>query len=141
VDRDVALRSGSLQDQIRVIRRKLWILNATLDSLHAKIEVAGRKRERLPEGDSPERPRRSIVFSGGVRRVPRIGRKFDRWLRRRSLARLGSDADRAEKRALAAIARASASIGAALEAVRLAAIAREMAEKAHYRPMDPERLS
>ncbi len=66
---------------------------------------------------------------------------IDRWLRRRSLARLGSDADRAEKRALTAIVLASASIGAALEAVRLVAIARELAEKGHDRPMNFDRLS
>jgi hypothetical protein len=44
VDKGVFLPSDSLRDQLQAIRRKLWVLNATLESLPAKIEVVCRNR-------------------------------------------------------------------------------------------------
>ena len=53
VDQGLSDFSAPLNDQLRAIRRKLWILNAKLQSLPAKIEMiyrqSGRVRSRVDD--------------------------------------------------------------------------------------------
>jgi hypothetical protein len=122
--------SDPIWDQLLAIRRRLWILSATLESLPAKIELAIRKTSDAacraepdlswgtPNASSDEWLARDSDGSGGS------------WWAERKRARLRSRADRAERRAAAAIQEASVSFGQALEAVLQAAVARVKADEA-----------
>jgi len=117
-----------------VIRRKLWILNATLDSLPAKIELACGQSGVLAGMHGPDQPQHAGDEPGDLLPVLRAEVTLGGWRARWKLARLRSRADRAERRATVAIQNASASCGAALEAVLHAAIARGKADEACRRP-------
>jgi hypothetical protein len=136
-DKDVFLPSDSLRGQLQAIRRRLWILNATLESLPAKIELACRKGPEVVGGDRPKEPGHSPDVSDGERVAPKAGGAIGRRWARLKLAGLRSKADRAERRAAVAINDAYASFGTALESVRLAAIARVKADEACLDPDDP----
>jgi hypothetical protein len=133
-DRAAFCPSRPLLEQLVAIRRRLWILNATLESLPAKIELAYRKRSDLAGGDGPDDPRHSPDASGDERTALKDGGPVGGWLARRKLARLRSRVDRAERRAAVAINDASASFGVALEAVLDAFIACVKADEACLDP-------
>jgi hypothetical protein len=117
-------------DQLQAIRRRLWILSATLESLHAKIERAYYHRGDEDGGAGPDQPRHSPDASGREWLAPQSEGIVASWWARRKLTRLRSRADRAERRAAAAIQDVSASCGAALEAVLQVAVARVKADEA-----------
>ena len=48
---DLFVPSDSLRDQLLAIRRRLWIVNATLESLPAKIEQTYRNRSVVAGGE------------------------------------------------------------------------------------------
>jgi hypothetical protein len=48
--------SDPIWDQLVAIRRRLWILNATLQSLPAKLELACRKRDDAARDAEPDQP-------------------------------------------------------------------------------------
>jgi hypothetical protein len=130
VDPGCFFPSDSLRDQLQAIRRRLWILNATLESLPAKIELAYRLRSQVASRDGQGQPRNTSDGSGDKRLTFTAKGAHGGWLARWKLARLRSRADRAERRAVAAIHDASAAFGAALNAVLHAAIARVKADDA-----------
>ena len=137
VAQDVFLPSDSLRDQLQAIRRRLWILNATLESLPAKIELACRKSGEMAGGDGPDQPQHTPDEPGDERLALQSEGFVGSWWARRKLAWLRSRADRAERRAAVAINDASASFSAALEAVLHAAIARLKADEACLGPCRP----
>jgi hypothetical protein len=107
----------------RALHRRLWILNATLESLPRKIEDIAQAKGKD-----------SYVMSAGIPSVSAETRPFadstiEGWRARRRRAQLRSRAERADRRAARAIAEASDSFGTALEAVLLAAAARIKAEE------------
>jgi hypothetical protein len=51
---DAFVPSDSLRDQLQAIRRKLWIINTTLESLPAKIEQTYRKRSAIGGGNGSD---------------------------------------------------------------------------------------
>jgi hypothetical protein len=130
MEESVTHRSLAMGDQLQAIRRRLWILSATLESLSAKIELAIRKKSEVAGGDGPGRLRHSPDAPYDERlALPSAGFVASWWARRR-LARLRSRADRADRRAAVAINDASASFSAVLGAVLEAAIARVKADEA-----------
>jgi len=133
-DQGVSHRSDLLRDQRQAIRRRLWILNATLESLPAKIELACGQSGVLAGMHGPDQPQHAGDEPGDLLPVLRAEVTLGGWRARWKLARLRSRADRAERRATVAIQNASASCGAALEAVLHAAIARGKADEACRRP-------
>jgi hypothetical protein len=136
-DRVVFRSSDPVQELLQAIRRKLWILNASLESLCAKIEPAYRKRYEAAGRDGPDQHRHSPAESGDERMALKAWGAVGGWRARRKLARLRSRADRAERRAAVAINGASASFGVALEAMLQAAIARLKADEACLGPCRP----
>jgi hypothetical protein len=127
---DFFIPSDSLRDQLLAIRRRLWIVNATLESLPAKIEQTYRNRSASADA-GPNRHRNTSDM------LRAAGRALDNhnaagWWARWKLARLRSRARRAEARAAAALFDASVSFGAALEAVLQAAVARVKADEAGF---------
>jgi hypothetical protein len=118
-------------DQLQAIRRRLWILSATLESLHSKIERAYYQRGDEDGGAGPDQPRHSPDALGHEWLVPQSEGFVAHWWARRKLTRLRSRADRAERRAAAAIQDVSASCSAALEAVLQSAVARLKADEAY----------
>src|SRR5262249_41737591 len=127
---DSFIPSESLRDQLLAIRRRLWIVNATLESLPAKIEQTYHKRNTFLGGDRFGRECKPAdrscpeAFSGERRKL--VAPWWTRW----RLAKLRSRAVRAERRAAAALYTASVSFGEALEAVLLSAVARVKADEA-----------
>lgn len=130
VEPGVCRPSDSLREQLQAIRRRLWIVNGALESLSAKIELAHRRRCEVAGPDGPDLSRHSSNPLGDERLAPQSEGLVGRWWARRKLAWLRSRADRAERRAAAAISGASVSFGTALEAVLQAAIARVKADEA-----------
>jgi hypothetical protein len=130
VDPDVFRTLDPLWDQVLAIRRRLWILSATLESLPTKIEQAYRKSSGVAGGAQPDHPWRSPSPSGHGWLSPDSEGFVGSWWAKRKLARLRSRADRAERRAAAAIREASESFGTALEAALQAAVARLKADEA-----------
>jgi hypothetical protein len=126
--------SSSLRDQLQTIRRRLWILNATLESLLAKFEVAYRMKSEVAGRDGSNAPRYTADAAGNKRLTLKAKGTLGGWWARWRLVRLRSRADRAERRAVVAIHDASASFGAALDAVLHAAIARVEADEVSLGP-------
>ena len=122
--------SDPLWHQLQAVRRRLWILSATLESLPAKIELAYRTRSDVAGEGGPNHPEPSANGSVHERLAPQPAAFVGGWWARRRLTRLKSRAERAERRAAAAIREASASFGTALEAVLQAAVARVKADEA-----------
>ena len=118
-------------DQLQAIRRRLWILSATLDSLNVKIERAYYQRGDEDGGAGPDQPRHSPDASDREWLAPQSEEIVASFWARRKLARLRSRADRAERRAAAAIQDVSASCDAAVEAVLHSAVARLKADEAY----------
>lgn len=124
--------TDSLRDQLQAIRRRLWILNATLDSLPAKIELACRASAAARSGG----------VSPGLRVIPSQAscnpanrhskRGGDRRRKVRELARLRARAERAEHSAKRAINDAATTFGEALELVMEAFVARAKADEFHF---------
>ena len=133
---DLFIHSDSLRDQLLAIRRRLWIVNATLESLPAKIEQTYRQRSVIAVGDeSAQRRKNSDTILDEA-----VGLETDKaavgWWARCKLARLRSRASRAEARAAAALYDASVSFGEALEAVLQAAVARVKADEARFQSLE-----
>jgi hypothetical protein len=128
----VFVPSESLRDQLLAIRRRLWIVNATLESLPAKIEQTYSRRSSILGGASSSRVRNTS--NPPCQEVPArephevAGGCWARWRR----AKLRSRASRAERLAAAALYNASISFGDALEAVLRAAVARVKADEASF---------
>jgi hypothetical protein len=125
--------SDSLRDQLVAIRRRLWIVNATLESLSAKIEQTYRNRSVIADAGPARHRNTSDTLCAA-------GRTLDNhnaagWWARWKLARLRSRASRAEGRAAAALYDASVSFGEALEAVFNAAVARVKADEAGFQSL------
>ena len=111
-----------MHDQFQAIRHRLWILNTTLESLPVKIELGYRLKSDVAGVDASDQRRLTPDTSGGKRLAFKVkGALADCWARWK-LARLRARADWAERRAVVAIHSASASFGAALDAVVHAAI-------------------
>jgi hypothetical protein len=125
-DQGVARRTDPARDQVQAIRRSLWILSATLESLPAKIELACRRSGAVAGRDGLDQPQHTRDVRLRLKALGALGGWRARW----KCARLRSRANRAERRAAVAIRDASASFGAALEAVLHAAVARAKADQA-----------
>jgi hypothetical protein len=127
---DVPLTTAPVWDQVQAVRRRLWILSAKLDSLPAKIELAiHNTSDRAHETGSDQVRRRASALRArwlGPHSEGFVGN----WWARMRLARLRLQADQAERRATDAIQHASASFGAAFEAVLQAAVARVKSDEA-----------
>jgi hypothetical protein len=130
VDRGVSQCPDHRRHQLQAVRRRLWILSATLESLPAKIELAGRTSGVLAEGDGPDQAQHGRGEPGDLGMARKADGILGGWWARWRLAWLRSRADRAERSAAVAIHDASASFGAALEAVLHAAVARVKADGA-----------
>jgi hypothetical protein len=130
VDSGICRPSDSLRNRLQAIRRRLWILNATLESLPAKVELVSRQSGVLAGEYGPDQRQDTRDEPGDERLALKGEGALSGWRARWKLARLRSRADRAERRAAVAIHDASASFGAALEAVLHAAIARVKADEA-----------
>jgi hypothetical protein len=128
--------SDPLWDQLHAVRRRLWIISATLETLPAKIEAALRKSGDLADGLELDHPRHSTIAPQS-QRLARLPEKFiAAWWARRKVARLISRADRAERKAAAAIQHVSTSFAAALEAFLQAAVDRVNAQEARLNTLD-----
>jgi hypothetical protein len=127
---DLFVRCDSLRDQFLAIRRRLWIVNATLECLPAKIEQTYRNRSVIA-GAFPTQSRNTAdPLPTEGRAIP--SHRATGWWARWKVARLRSRASRAEARAAAALYDASVSFGLALEAVLQAAVARVKADEAGF---------
>jgi hypothetical protein len=129
-DQGVDPCSDSLPNQLQAIRRRLWILSATLESLPAKIELACRQSGVRDGGEGLDRPAQTRDRYGDQRLAFKRFGFWSRWRAMRKLARLRLRADRAERRAAVAINGASAAFGVAFEAALQAALARVKADEA-----------
>jgi hypothetical protein len=125
--------SDSLRDQLVAIRRRLWIVNATLESLPAKIEQTYRNRSKIA-GAGPTQDQ-NVSDTLCTERQALESQKVVGWWVRWKLARLRARARRAEARAAAALYDASVSFGEALEAVMHAAAARVKADEAGFQSL------
>ena len=118
-----------LRIPLGAIRRKLWILNAKLRSLPAKIELIHHQSGGWVNVDDLER---SMHDGVGLAKKRIDGRKvLGCWPARWNRARLVARADRAERRAAVAMNKASVSLSNAFEAVLQAACARMRADEAY----------
>jgi len=126
VDQGVARRTDPARDQLQAIRRSLWILSTTLESLPAKIELACSRSRVVAGGDGLDQRQHTRDERLILKALGALGGWRTRW----KCARLLSRANRAERRAGVAIRDASASFGAALEAVLHAAVVRAKADQA-----------
>jgi hypothetical protein len=127
---DSFVASDSLRDQLVAIRRRLWIVNATLESLPAKIEQSYRNRSVIA-GVEPSQFRNGSDMLSAERRAFEH-QKAAGWWARWKATRLRARASRAEARAAAALYDASVSFGEALEAVLQAAVARVKADEVGF---------
>jgi hypothetical protein len=134
VDQGVSRRSDLLQERLHAIRRRLWILSATLECLPAKFELARRKSGVFAGGDGPDLLQDTHDEPGNERPTLKDQGALGGWLARWKLARLRSRAERADRRAAVALHNASASFSAALEAVLTAALASVKADEACLGP-------
>jgi hypothetical protein len=131
-----------LRTPLGAIRRKLWILNTTLQSLPAKIESTYRQSGEAVYVGGLEQCMHDGV---GVAEERLNGRRVLRgWLARWNCARLRARADQAERHAIVAMNKASVSLSDAFEAVVKAACARNRADEACRNSTEnptPQRLS
>jgi hypothetical protein len=130
---DFFIPSDSLRDQLLAIRRRLWIVNATLESLPAKIEQTYRNRSIIAGAGATRYQNASDPLCTERRALE--SHKATGWWARWKLARLSSRARRAEARAAAALYDASVSFGEALEAVLAAAVAHVKADEAGFQSL------
>ena len=114
---------GALLIRLRVLHRRLWILNATFESFLARVEWASRR-----DDDGSDDTATAERLSG--RTSPRERATMADLPARWRLARLRSRADRAEARAAVAIERAAATLALADAAVRDATEARARTDAA-----------
>jgi hypothetical protein len=127
IDHGLSDFSAPLNDQLRAIRRKLWILNATLDSLPTKIEMAYQQ-----SAESVEMLDRSVHTCDGLANegfTLKGNKILGSWPARWKCARLRARAARAERRAAVAINNLSDSLGRARETVQQYARARAKADE------------
>ncbi len=120
--------SASFRISVVALRRKLWILNARLHSLPAKVELVYRQSGEWVHVDEFEPCTRDGV--GLAKKLLRGGKGLGCWPAKWNCARLRARADRAERRAVVAMNRASDSLSEAFEAVQQAACARIKAHDA-----------
>jgi hypothetical protein len=118
---------GALLIRLRVLHRRLWILNATFESFLARVEWASRR-----DDDGSDDTATADTLSG--RTPPRERTSMTGLPARWRLARLRSRADRAEARAAVAIERAAATLALADAAVRDATEARARTDAARPGP-------
>jgi hypothetical protein len=130
-------RPDFARDRLQAIRRGLWIMSATLESLPAKIKSAYHTRGELVGRDGPVQPSPTSNESSAGPLIVKAQATLRGWPARWKIARLKARAVRAERRAAAAIGDASASFGEALEAVLHAAIARVKADEACLNTLRP----
>jgi hypothetical protein len=123
-------RSDPVWAQLQAIRRSMWILNATLESLPAKIELARWTSAGVTGRDGFVQLRHTHRQPGDDPSALEAERAKGGWRTRWKLARLQARADRAERRAAVAVRYASASYSAAFEALLRAATARAIADQA-----------
>jgi hypothetical protein len=121
--------SDRLCHQLHAIRRRLWILSAALESMRAKIEPGYRRQSDGASEAARDRPSRALSAFGDEGREAHSEDFAGSWWARRQRNRLMARANRAERRAAAAMQLASASVAAALEAASQAAVARAKANE------------
>jgi hypothetical protein len=129
VDKRLSDFSAPLNDHLRAIRRKLWIFNATLDSLPTTIEMAYQQSAECVEREMLDR---SVHTCDGLANegFALKGKKIlESWPARWKRARLRARAVRAERHAAVAMNNASDSLGHAFEAVQQYARARAEADE------------
>ena len=116
VDQGLSDFSAPLNDQLRSIRRKLWILNATLDSLLAKVEL-GYHPSAYADRQRRARPVSAYIRSSrqGWARA-RAHEDFRVLASQMEVCAAPARAVRAERHAAVAMNNASASLSQALEA-------------------------
>ena len=128
VQQDLSEFSAPLDDQLRAIRRKLWIFNTTLNSLPAKIQMACRQSGEWVETEVLDRSVHTCdgLAKGGVALKSKKVLSYSPadW----KCARLRARAIRAERHAAVAMNNASASLRDAFEAVLQYACARAQAD-------------
>ena len=120
--------SAPLNDQLRAIRRKLWIFNATLDSLPTKIELAYQRSAECVERAMLDR---SVHTCDGLANegFTLQGKKILGCLAcQMEVRQAPARAVRAERHAAVALNNASASLSHAFEAVQEYAGARAKAD-------------
>ena len=132
---DFFILSDSLRDQLLAIRRRLWIVNATLESLPQRIEQTYRSRSVIKDAGAAQHRNTSDTLCTERRAFE--SHKAADWWARWKVARLRSRARRADARATAALYDASVSFGEALEAVLQAAVARVKADEAGFQSLPP----
>jgi hypothetical protein len=142
MDQGVLRGSDHLQDRLDAVRRRLWILSATLEFLPAKFDLACRKSGVFAGENGLDMPQHTHDDSDHNRSTQKAQGPLGGWWAKWKLARLRSRAERVERRAAVAIHDASATFSAALEAVLHAAVARVKADEAClglYRASSPLR--
>jgi hypothetical protein len=129
VDQEFPNSTAPLDDDLQTIRRTLWILNATLDSLIKKIEMMSDQSGMRVEKDLVDRAvhtRDRLAEEGFALEGKKIlGWRPARW----KCARLRARAVRAERHAAISMSNASASLSRALDAVLQYARARAKADE------------
>ena len=126
-ERRTSSPGGALLIRLRVLHRRLWILNATFESFLARVEWASRR----DDGGSDDTATADTLLG---RTSPRERATMAGLPARWRLARLRSRADRADARAARAIERAAATLALADAAVRGATEARARADAASLGP-------
>ncbi len=129
VDQGLSDFSAPLNDQLRAIRRKLWVFTATLESLRAKIEMAYHPSGARIESDTLDRSVHTcdgLANDGFALQGKRI---LASWPARWKCVRLRARAVRAERQAAVAMNNASASLSHAFEAVLEYTLARAKADE------------
>ncbi len=117
VDQGLSDFSAGLNDQLRAIRRKLWIFNATLNALLAKIEIAYHPSAVRSESDMLDRSAQNCDRLGKDGVALKGKTILGCWPARWKCARLRARAVRAERRAAVAMNDASTALSQAFEAV------------------------
>jgi hypothetical protein len=110
------------------MRRRLWIPNATVESVPARIDPADGKRIEAANGEVSDQARNTDILSGSRPLVDESGGNAGGRRARWKLARLKSYARRSERRAVSAIKDASTFFASAHQAVLHAALARKKAD-------------
>ena len=122
-ERRTSSPGGAILIRLRVLHRRLWILNATFESFLARVEGASRRDDG---GSDDTAAADTLLGRTSPRERATMAVSPARWRQ----ARLRSRADRAEARAAVAIERAAATLALADAAVRDATEARARADAA-----------